>query len=927
MGKKNKKSKEKQEKLKQKKEKQKLKSLKSKKKKNNNDINDALSDADFETICLYYENLNKKDKYGHINVNTTTNNTFVECDKPSPRSNSSVTFINEEEFLLFGGEYNDNNELIAYNDLFKYNIVKDKWKYYYTTSKKPKPRCSHQAVYFNKKLYIFGGELCTNTQFFHYSDFWSFDLKNNSFEEIECKNKRDEKPSPRSGHRMILWKSCIIMFGGFFDNGRSVEYFNDLYMYIISSNKWVNLTNIYLNSLFKRLTQGDGENNSNSSLYTKNEKKKNKNEIGLSPNVKNTFFKNFDLDSYMPSKRSSVSLFTDMKFQKVYIYGGYAQIKNTARNAIGIYYSDMWIININYLGEDNISVNFKKLKKSIFQPSKRIGFSTCIYKNSLILFGGVFDKVEKNNLNNITTQSSSTHNGDKNTNKNGISLEESLNMQSIFFNDLYSFDMNKEHWSYLILKCTTHPKEINKNSGENKKNKSEELKSSETHSRDSDNKNYKNGGHNDKHFLPEEGEPFSKNKKAIFGTSKDILSDSHDSSDFSDNNNDDEYYSSVFVYFDENGNKKTMKINREDEEGEQGKGMEEREGNKKRCEIHSEKKEFQENFQNGDNHLPNVKEETCSTTVNKVIDTHPIFIQSQESTHSNLVKLVDNLKNVKNLSKSCTLNDDKNGDKTVKEKGAPNGCVGRNDNNHSIAEGEYTIAEEKHTILQGELPIEQKEDAIIHIDGLTDSDSESNREDKKVKFVINDGEPIGRINSHIFVLNKMLHLFGGMYEYKNNEIMLSDHWKINIFKREKWELVHKGNLDDIYVDETDLSSSLSIDDEDKDEKEIENLIISNKIKKIENKIKSESIGFNFDANENLNEFFLRTKQHWLRQLNVVTENKKNRKDAFILCEQKYQALKKYHNKIQKYRELLLLDEYESSITNGSSSDNAEEFSS
>ncbi|KJP84832.1 hypothetical protein AK88_05537 [Plasmodium fragile] len=881
MRKKNKKSKDKQEKIKLKKEKQKLKSLKTKKKKNHNSGNhDVLSDADFETICLYYENLNKKDQYGHINVNTTTNNTFVECEKPSPRSNCSITFINEEEFLLFGGEYNNNHELLAYNDLFKYNVVKDKWKYYFTTGKKPKPRCSHQAVYFNKKLYIFGGELCTNTQFFHYNDFWSFDIKNNTFEQLECKNKKDERPSPRSGHRMILWKSAIIMFGGFFDNGKSVEYFSDLYMYVISSNKWVNLTNIYMDSLFRRLTQEDGASTANSLNTTNNEKKKKGDKI-ISQNVKNAFFKNFDLDSYMPSKRSSVSLFTDMKFQKVYIYGGYAQIKNTSRNAIGAYYNDMWVVNINYAGEDNILVNFKKLKKSIFQPSKRIGFSTCIYKNSLILFGGVFDKVEKNNTNKATTQTS-TPTGHNNTTNNVSSLEESLNIQSIFFNDLYSFDMCKEHWSYLSLKGNTDVREINRNEKENKKKRNGEL-----------NVGSPSGGSSYKQLLPGDQDPLSKSKEGRFGTSRDSASDGYDSSHFTDgDNNDDEYYSNVFVYFDENGNKKRIKIDQEDPEN--------RGGN----ESHNEKKECHEQSPKGNSQASNMNEEK-GTSINHVIDSHSVFMHCEESAHASRANVVGDSKRGKKESEKCSIpngdhDDHHNGGDPPEERDAPGECAQEDPS----AGPDLTEAND-----------------------VTDSDSDTNEADKKTKFVINDVEPIGRINSHIFVTNKTLHLLGGMYEYKNNEIMLSDHWKINIFKREKWELVHKGNLDDIYVEESDLSSALSLDDEDKDEKEIENLIISDKIKKMENKIKAESGGFIFDANENLNEFFLRTKEHWLKQLSVDEENKRSRKDAFVLCEKKYQVLKKYHRKIHKYRELLLADECGSSMTEESSSDLEEASSS
>ncbi|SCM07442.1 kelch protein, putative [Plasmodium chabaudi adami] len=887
MGKKDKKSKEKKEKAKLKKEKQKLKSLKSKKKKTN-----SLNDEDFETICLYYENLNKKNKYGHININTTSNNSFVECEKPSPRSNCSITFINEEEFLLFGGEYNNNNEIIAYNDLFKYNVVKDKWKYYFTTCKKPKPRCSHQAVYFNKKLYIFGGELCTNTQFFHYNDFWAFDIKNNVFEELETKNNKDDKPSPRSGHRMILWKSSIVMFGGFFDNGKSVEYFNDIYMYIINSNKWVNLTNIYTNSLFKKLSESstktipgkDSQNNdvNNTSATVTNEKKKNRSND--SQILKSKFFKNFDLDSYMPSKRSSVSLFTDIKFKNIYIYGGYSQVKCTSRNAIGVYYNDLWVLNINFVCENNISVNFKKLKKSTFQPSKRVGFSTCVYKNSLFLFGGVFDQVDQN------PSKKNTNKGNNSNAKNNNQIEESLNMHSIFFNDLYVFDMNKEHWSYLSLK-NIEAANLKKNTKDVEEKGSSKLKLK-------DNNENKNNSNNDDLLVANEEKTetedevkYSRKKKKNNKLKETDFLDSCDSNNLYNDDNDDEYYSNIFVYFDENGNKKIIKIDKE--EGEKSEAS----NGKKECNSDVTKNE--------ESDILSSKEEACTIVDQHIDNTYSIVKDCSYLKENNTELSNGDINNSKEGKNNCYINEDIS-NFIIKEE--INGGI-KVELNEEINEGIDEQIDEK-------------------INNLANSDIESNNEEyKKMKFIINDIEPIGRINSHIFVINKDLYLFGGMYEYKNNEIMLNDYWKINVFKREKWNLLDKGNLDEIYVEESDSSSIISIDDSNKDEKEVEELILHNKIKKIENKIKMETFGLNFDPNESLNEFFARTKQHWLKELNTPNENKQSRKDAFILCEKKYIELKVYYKKIDKYRELLLDEEYDGSVDDEDSDENEESSSS
>lgn len=67
-------------------------------------------------------------------------------------------------------------------------------------------------------LYLFGGEFTSPKQdrFHHYRDFWRFDLSTNEWDKLPVKGG----PQGRSGHRMAVHKSKIILFGGFTDTGR-----------------------------------------------------------------------------------------------------------------------------------------------------------------------------------------------------------------------------------------------------------------------------------------------------------------------------------------------------------------------------------------------------------------------------------------------------------------------------------------------------------------------------------------------------------------------------------------------------------------------------------------------------------------------------------------------------------------------------------
>lgn len=168
------------------------------------------------------------------------------CSPPTRRVNASfiVNPLNSNELLLFGGERHDGQKCHLYNDFFKYKIDKNEWTKI-TSPNTPGPRSSHQMVATRKlmigysdtarrhlksqfpkasgRAFLFGGEFVSpnETNFFHYKDFWTLDLKTNSFEKLEIAGKK--RPSPRSGHRMTLWKQYLVLFGGFYDIGTDVR--------------------------------------------------------------------------------------------------------------------------------------------------------------------------------------------------------------------------------------------------------------------------------------------------------------------------------------------------------------------------------------------------------------------------------------------------------------------------------------------------------------------------------------------------------------------------------------------------------------------------------------------------------------------------------------------------------------------------------
>lgn len=100
----------------------------------------------------------------------------------------------------------------------------------------PPPRSAHQAAIHKNYLYVFGGEFTSPNQekFHHYRDLWRLDLTTHTWDNLPIKGG----PSARSGHRMAVYKSKLVLFGGFYDTGAEFRYYNDLWVYDIEDKKW-----------------------------------------------------------------------------------------------------------------------------------------------------------------------------------------------------------------------------------------------------------------------------------------------------------------------------------------------------------------------------------------------------------------------------------------------------------------------------------------------------------------------------------------------------------------------------------------------------------------------------------------------------------------------------------------------------------------
>lgn len=279
---------------------------------------------DIDAILRNIQKEEAKKKEVHVEENVRA---------PSPRSNCTLSMnpLKETELILYGGEFYNGSKTFVYGDLYRYDVEKNEWKLI-SSPNSPPPRSAHQAVTWKNNIYIFGGEFTSPNQerFHHYKDFWMFDLKTNQWEQLLLKGC----PTARSGHRMVLYKHKIIIFGGFYDTLREVRYYNDLHVFDLDQFKWQ--------------------------------------EIKSRPGC------------LWPSPRSGFQLFVYQ--DEIFLYGGYFKEVLSDKNGSekGIVHSDMWTL-------DPRTWEWNKVKKVGMPPGPRASFSMCIHKKRAVLFGGVVD--------------------------------------------------------------------------------------------------------------------------------------------------------------------------------------------------------------------------------------------------------------------------------------------------------------------------------------------------------------------------------------------------------------------------------------------------------------------------------------------------------------------------------------------------------
>lgn len=136
----------------------------------------------------------------------------------------------------------------------------------------------------------------------------------------------------------------------------------------------------------------------------------------------------------LPPPRSACTLaIGTAPSEALFVYGGYSKVKNAnaqGSKSEGIIHIDCWMLSLKSLtGGLNGGQNppsWERISRKGEYPSSRAGSSSIVHKNKMLLFGGVLD-----------------NEGDHHK------------MESVFYDDLFSFDMERRRWFALRLKKST----------------------------------------------------------------------------------------------------------------------------------------------------------------------------------------------------------------------------------------------------------------------------------------------------------------------------------------------------------------------------------------------------------------------------------------------------------------------------------------
>ncbi|CAH6720174.1 kelch repeat-containing protein 3 [[Candida] jaroonii] len=295
-------------------------------------------------------------------------------------------------------------------------------------SKRLNPAMVANPIQGKKELLLFGGEHTENGVSHFYNDLHSYNVDNDIWRRITSKNS----PLPRSSHAMCAHPSGIVLlFGGEFSSPKQSTFYHygDTWILDADTKEWTKIDQ----------KRGPSARSGHRLACWKNYiiLHGGFRDLGAHTTYLNDMWL-FDITTYkwaevefppnhiIPDARSGHSLIPCA--DGAIIYGGYCKVKARKGLQKGKVLTDIWTVKMK---SDPKGIRFERRRKQGFNPSPRVGCSLTFHKNRGIMFGGVYDYDES---------------------------EEQI--ESEFYNNLYSYQLENNRWYNLSLKPQKKKKQV-----------------------------------------------------------------------------------------------------------------------------------------------------------------------------------------------------------------------------------------------------------------------------------------------------------------------------------------------------------------------------------------------------------------------------------------------------------------------------------
>ncbi|EMG46134.1 KEL3 Kelch repeat-containing protein 3 [Candida maltosa Xu316] len=346
------------------------------------------------------------------------------------KKNAAKAELKDKKMAKKIGEYEEDDDIDAILEKYaqeQLEFTEVKIEVCDKPTRRLNPAMVSNPLHNKRELILFGGENTEGHVSKFYNDLFTYSIDNDTWRKISSKNA----PLPRSSHAMCSHPSgVILMFGGEFSSPKQSTFYHygDTWILDADTKEWQKLD----------LKKGPSARSGHRLAVWKNYiiLHGGFRDLGTMTTYMNDVWL-FDINEFkwqqvefpanhpVPDARSGHSLLPCA--DGAVVYGGYTKVKARKGLQKGKVLSDCWILKMK---SDPKAVRFERRKKQGSLPSPRVGCSLVYHKNRGMLFGGVYDFEES---------------------------EE--NLDSEFYNQLYTYHIESNRWYNLHLRPQRKKKE------------------------------------------------------------------------------------------------------------------------------------------------------------------------------------------------------------------------------------------------------------------------------------------------------------------------------------------------------------------------------------------------------------------------------------------------------------------------------------